>query len=147
MEISGLGFRQEILSSGQLPDAQEVSSRVIQKFDQDGDGFLSKYEMGSKADMFSEVDLDQDGLIAQNELIEKIESKMAEFGGFTPGEKPNIHQLKSMMGMMNQKISFEGGAANQQNDLFSLLDSLETSEEEKERLKDIMESNPFDVLA
>ena len=63
------------------------------------------------------------------------------------GNSEAIHQLKSMMGMMQQKMSFEPGSVAQEHDLFSLLDSLETSEEDKERLKSMMEDNPFDILA
>ncbi len=152
MEISGLGFRQEILASGQLPDAQEVSSRLIQKLDQDGDGMLSTAEVGERASHFADVDTDQDGLIGQEELIQQIESKMAEFGGFKPGEKPNIQKLKSMMGKMQQQFLLQGGpqgtggASGQENDIFSMLDALETSEDDKERLKTLINDNPFDVF-
>ena len=145
MEISGLGIRQEILASGQLPDAQEVSSRIIQKMDQDGDGLLNTSELGKHAERLAGADQNEDGLIGQDELVQQMEAKMAEFGGFKPGEKPNIHKLKSMMGMMQQKFTAAGGPASQENDLFSLLDSLETSEDDKQRLKSLMENNPFDI--
>ena len=147
MEISGLGFRQEILASGQLPDAQEVSGRILQKIDQDGDGFLNAAELGDRIDRLAGADQDEDGLISQSELVQQIEAKMAEFGGPMLGERPGIQQLKSMMGAIQQKISLERGSLDQGENLFSMLDSLEGSEEEKDRLKQIVENNPFNVLA
>ena len=145
MEISGLGFRQEILSTGKLPQAGEISSRLIEKRDQDGDGQLSANELGGNSERFSKADLDQDGLLSENEIIKQFESKLSQFG-FEPGEEVNIHQLKNKMGMLKSQFSIEGGFGHKEDHLFSLLDSLESSDEDKERLKKIIHDNPFDML-
>ena len=145
MEISGLGFHQEILASGTLPDPQKVSGRMIEKLDKDGDGLLQVNELeGRFADRLKGADADEDGLLSQEELIQQFESKMAEFGGFEVGKRPDIHRLKSMIGQQ----SFANGLSSdgEQPDLFSILDSLEASEEEKADLKEAINNAPFDVF-
>lgn len=146
MEISGLGFHQEILSSGKLPDPQEVSGRMINKLDKDGDGLLQVNELdGRAADRLQGADANEDGLLSQEELIQQFESKMAEHGGFELGDKPDIQRLKSMMGQhfLNGNLSSEESGG----DLLSILDNLESSEEDKEELRNAINNAPFDVFA
>ena len=146
MEISGLGFHQEILASGKLPDPQEVSGRMIEKLDKDGDGLLQVSELeGRFGERLQGADTDEDGLLSQDELIQQFEKKMAEFGGFEAGKMPDIHRLKSMIGqqLMTDSLSSE----EESSDLFSILDALEASDEEKEEIKQAIQNAPFDVTA
>ena len=145
MEISGLGFHHEILSSGKLPDPQEVSGRIIEKLDKDGDGLLQVTELeGKHADRLQGADSDEDGLLSQEELIQQFEAKMAEFGGFEAGKRPDIQRLKSMIG---QQFSLTELSSDENTpDLFSILDNLDASEEDKEKVINAINDAPFDVL-
>ena len=146
MEISGLGFHREIPPPGQRPDPQEISSRVIGKLDKDGDGLLQVSELeGHAADRLQGADTDEDGLLSQEELVQRIEEKMAEHGGFEAGKMPDIQRLKTMMG---QQL-FAGGTPPEGEgaDIFSMLDNLDVSDEDKEELKEAITNAPFDVFA
>ena len=146
MEISGLGFHQEILASGKLPDPQEVSSRMIEKLDKDGDGLLRVNELeGRVADRLQGADSDEDGLLSQEELIGQIEKKMAEFGGFELGKRPDIQRLKSMMGQ--QLLTGDLSSEENSSDLLSILDNLDASDEDKDEVIKAINNSPFDVFA
>ena len=144
MEISGLGFNHEVAFRGQAPDPQKISGHVMEKLDEDGDGVIRVDQLsGRHAERLSGADADQDGLITQDELIKGIEAKIAEKGGFPVGEKPDLQRLKSVMGMMAEQGEFGDGS----NDLFSILDDVDASEEDKEEIKSALLQAPFDVLA
>ena len=145
MEITGLGFHHEIHASGKLPNPQEVSGRVIERLDKDGDGLLQVNELdGRISDRLQGADANEDGVLSQDELIQQFEAKMAEHGGFKVGQRPDIQHLKSMMGQqfMNEGLSGEEG-----QDLFSMLDNLDASEEDKEEIIKTINNTPFDVFA
>ena len=145
MEISGLGFHHEIHAAGHVPDPGKISGRIIERLDKDGDGQLQVSELGDKAERLQGADANEDGLLSQDELIQRIESKMAEMGGFEPGQLPDIQRLKSMMG---QHLAQGGPIAGEgQPDIFSMLDSLDASDEDKEDIKSAIENAPFDIFA
>ena len=145
MEISGLGFRPEIHGPGHAPDPGKITGKIIERLDQDGDGQLNINEIGDKAAHLQAADANEDGLLSQDELIQQFESKMAEMGGFQPGQMPDIQRLKSMMGQQFAFRGLEGGEG--QADFFSILDDLDASDEDKKEIQRAIENTPFDVVA
>ena len=145
MEISGVGFHHELLAAGRPPGPEELSGKIMQRMDQDGDGLLSVDELGDRADRLTGADTDEDGLISQEELLTRIEAQMAEFGGLQPGEQPDIQRFKSMMGHLAHQHGLDGH--ENQDHVFSILDELDASEEDKKSIKEAVVNAPFDVFA
>ncbi|MGE4194894.1 MAG: EF-hand domain-containing protein [Pseudodesulfovibrio sp.] len=59
-------------------DPGEFASSIVEKDDQDGDGFLSLAETRLDEDRFNKIDADSDGLISTDELSADAEARMAE---------------------------------------------------------------------
>ena len=142
MEISGLGFQHEIHGSGHIPDPGKITGHIIERLDQDGDGHLNVNELGDRAGRMQEADANEDGLLSQDELIQQFETKMAEVGGFQTGQMPDIHRLKSMIG---EQYALRGGDG--QPDLFSILDDLDATDEDKKDIQRVIENAPFEIIA
>lgn len=60
------------------PDPDEMAASIVEKDDQDGDGFLSLAETPLDEDRFNEIDADGDGLISTDELSADAQKNMAE---------------------------------------------------------------------
>lgn len=62
----------------QPPDPDEMAASIVEKDDQDGDGFLSLAETPLDEDRFNEIDADGDGLVSADELSADAQEHMSE---------------------------------------------------------------------
>lgn len=161
MEIGSIGgMPQGMAMNGMRPQgpppgdpderASELSSKIMENADSDGDGLLSTEELGSSfsSDMLDALDTDGDGLLSEEELSDGISSKMQEGrDAFMSGSKPSdenkgfMETVHSLAGeempppppnraqaaqaySMMQEAMFAGTASNTDQ---LLLDSLDTA--------------------
>ena len=153
MAIEGLGGM--ALSTGMSgmykPDAGEISRQTVSRLDKDGDGALSKEELGKVNAKLIDADSNGDGLIDQEELLLKISTKLEEKGGsalLQQGEKPDVNQIKQMIAQMSQELL--GGASDNQSNsdlITQLLNELGFSSEEKNSFFGLLQSNGISLSA
>ncbi|MGE4423834.1 MAG: hypothetical protein AB7D39_16175 [Pseudodesulfovibrio sp.] len=83
----------------QSSDPDEMAASIVEKDDQDGDGFLSLAETPLDEDRFNEIDADGDGLISADELSADAQEHMSEaptgMQGMTMGGSASSSQSSS----------------------------------------------------
>lgn len=134
------------------PSASDMSSRVIDDLDTNGDGVLSIEEIrkgGERAQKILDADADGDGNVTEDELISKITKDMQNMEGFPglpDGEQPDINQLKSILAQMGTEQSDE--SAQSGTDLLTqILNQLNLSNDEIETVLEMMQSSGVSVIA
>ncbi|HOQ05829.1 MAG TPA: hypothetical protein PKY88_11515 [Anaerohalosphaeraceae bacterium] len=108
MEINGVERTGQMLSMMHLgkmkpPEPNELSSKILNALDTDGDGSISSEELtnaGQLGQKIAQADTDEDGTITAEEILAKITAKMEEMG-ITPSsnfkEKPDLNALKELL--------------------------------------------------
>lgn len=113
MQIQGMGQMMPFFGAGSMkpPDAIEMSGKILEEKDSDGDGVLSIGELGISEDRFSAADTDGDGFLSQDELIADI-SKMMESAPpplmTMSDQTPNVSKIYE--NILNEKDTDEDGA-------------------------------------
>ncbi|EGB14933.1 putative signal transduction protein with EFhand domain protein [Pseudodesulfovibrio mercurii] len=75
---SSFGLAEMMQVRRKEPDPDEMAASIVEKDDQDGDGFLSLAETPLDEDRFNEIDADGDGLISADELSADAQEHMSE---------------------------------------------------------------------
>ncbi len=93
--------------------AEEMSARLLEQQDADGDGLLSTEEFSIDSDKFAKIDEDGDGFLSQAELQVGAEAKMAEMKARFESEGMNGMMPPADMATMQQMQAMGGGMGNQ----------------------------------
>lgn len=98
---SGMGMRPMRPPQGDPQQhAEEMSAKLIEKQDADGDGLLSADEFSIDSEKFANLDEDGDGLLNQSELTTGAQAKMQEMkarmeaGGFSSEDMEMMQQMR-----------------------------------------------------
>ncbi len=122
MDINGMGH---MMANRQQPNAESISTRLIDKADTDGDGALSQSELeslGDKADRFAGADLDENGLLNQQELVAKI-NEIIESGGLGRARSTGAkHSADDISEHLMSRLDTDGDGALSQSELEQLGD-------------------------
>ncbi len=136
----------------QPPDANEVASHLISEIDADEDGILSAEEINQadeRAQRILDADVDGDGYVTEEELIDQISQKMESREGipeFPQGDKPDINQIKTFMTQVGMEQS--GQTDQTGTDLISqFLQWLEMPQEEADNVLAMMQNSCLSLYA
>lgn len=134
MEIGSMnGMQQGMRMEGMRPPppkgdpaehAEEMSAKIMEQQDADGDGLLSTGEFDS--DLLAALDEDGDGVLSQTELQTGIQSKMEEGkAAFEAGEMPSdenrefMQQMHSLAG--ESMLGDSGGSRAKASEAYQLM--------------------------
>ena len=107
--------------------AEELSAKIMERKDGDGDGLLSAQEFDIDSEKFANLDKNGDNLLSQDELTDGVASKMDEmrsrfqagdFDGISLPGMEDMGTMADMMGRMDQEAmqrmrSMSGGSRSQ----------------------------------
>ncbi|MGL1861359.1 MAG: hypothetical protein OCC46_02420 [Pseudodesulfovibrio sp.] len=133
MEIGSMGGMQQASQMngmrrphGPPPDAEELSSKIMEEQDADGDGLLSNGEFDS--DLLAALDENQDGTLSQAELQAGLQTKLDEGkAAFDSGEMPStenmefMQKMHAMAGDNPQGGNSQGGSRSKASEAYSLM--------------------------
>jgi len=100
------------LSGMKPPSPTEMSNKVMQRRDTDGDNALTIAESGLSEAKFNTIDADRDGLISEKEMVSKITQKMNEMkermmnGGMgitSRGRMPDLQATQGLFGSNDEE--------------------------------------------
>ncbi|HOK67654.1 MAG TPA: hypothetical protein PK054_11600 [Anaerohalosphaeraceae bacterium] len=138
MEINGVERTGQMLSMMHLgkmkpPEPNELSSKILNALDTDGDGSISSEELtnaGQLGQKIAQADTDEDGTITAEEILAKITAKMEEMG-ITPRssfkEKPDLNALKELLTQAGTEIIQQNPTPNPSEVSTKILGDLDTN--------------------
>lgn len=100
MEISAISSSISVQSRVSQRSAEEISTRVIEARDIDGDNRLTANELGRQAEVFSKVDSNSDGFADQQELFSALTKRLEERNNTTIEISLNINIIKANLGSL-----------------------------------------------
>lgn len=104
MEISAISSSINVQSRVTQQSAEEISTRVIEARDIDGDNRLSANELGRQSEVFSKVDANGDGFADQQELFTALTKRLEERNNTTIEISLNINIIKANLGSLMANV-------------------------------------------
>lgn len=153
MAVEGLGGMMTSTGMGGMfkPDANELSKSIIGRLDKDGDGALSKDELGKVNAKLIDADTNGDGVVDQEELLLKISAKIEEKGGsalLQQGENPDFSKIKQMIAQMSLQLIGDTSDNQSSSDLIDqMLNNLGLSGDEKNKFIGLLQDNGISISA